>query len=61
MGAHCTFSNRIEELIINRQQVKRALANMAYDANAERRLYTGVEGEKEHKGELYGVKVRKFD
>ncbi|ORY86023.1 P-loop containing nucleoside triphosphate hydrolase protein [Leucosporidium creatinivorum] len=46
----------IEELIINRQQVKRALANMAYDANAERRLYTGVEGEKEHTGELYGVK-----
>lgn len=32
---------------------------MAYAANAERRLYTGVEGEKEHTGELYGVKVRK--
>ncbi|KAK4048550.1 hypothetical protein OIV83_004718 [Microbotryomycetes sp. JL201] len=46
----------IEELIINRQQNKRAMANIGYDANAERRLYEGVEGFKDREGELYGVK-----
>lgn len=50
-------SRSIEELIFNRQQAKRALANIAYDANAERRLFTGVEKEKGFEGELYGVKV----
>ncbi|KAM0786057.1 hypothetical protein ACM66B_006868 [Microbotryomycetes sp. NB124-2] len=46
----------LEELIINRQQNKRAMAGIGYEANAERRLYEGVEGDKERKGELYGVK-----
>ncbi|GAA5907695.1 hypothetical protein JCM6882_008950 [Rhodosporidiobolus microsporus] len=47
----------LEELIYNRQQYKRALASTAYDANAERRFYSGVEGEsKEEQGELWGVK-----
>ncbi|KAK4053639.1 hypothetical protein OIO90_003878 [Microbotryomycetes sp. JL221] len=46
----------IEELIINRQQYKRAMAGVGYDANAERRLYEGVEGDTTRKGELYGVK-----
>ncbi|GAA5858616.1 hypothetical protein JCM8547_001393 [Rhodosporidiobolus lusitaniae] len=47
----------LEELIYNRQQYKRALASTAYDANAERRLYSGVEGEgKSQQGELWGVK-----
>ena len=56
LTSSCTGS--IEELIFNRQQNKRALANIAYDANAERRLFSGVEGEgKAHEGELYGVKV----
>ncbi|GAA5896419.1 hypothetical protein JCM5296_002726 [Sporobolomyces johnsonii] len=47
----------LEELIYNRQQYKRAQANLAYDANAGQRLYSGVEGEgKEQAGELWGVK-----
>ncbi|GAA5839010.1 hypothetical protein JCM11251_007852 [Rhodosporidiobolus azoricus] len=47
----------LEELIYNRQQYKRALASTAYDANAERRFYSGVEGEgKDEQGELWGVK-----
>lgn len=54
----CASSISLEELIINRQQAKRALAGVGYEANAERRLYSGVEGEgKENAGELYGVKV----
>ncbi|GAA6005259.1 uncharacterized protein JCM10292_005359 [Rhodotorula paludigena] len=47
----------LEELIYNRQQYKRAIANTSYDAHAERRMYTGVEGEgKAVQGELWGVK-----
>lgn len=47
----------LEELILNRQQYKRALAGVAYDADATRRLYQGVEGDKSQRGELYGVRV----
>ncbi|GAA5862724.1 hypothetical protein JCM3774_001897 [Rhodotorula dairenensis] len=47
----------LEELIYNRQQYKRALASLGYDASAERRLFTGVQDEgKENAGELFGVK-----
>ncbi|BGP19952.1 hypothetical protein JCM10213_006729 [Rhodosporidiobolus nylandii] len=47
----------LEELIYNRQQYKRAIAAQAYDASAERRFYSGVEGEgKEEQGELWGVR-----
>ncbi|GAA5964461.1 hypothetical protein JCM21900_002382 [Sporobolomyces salmonicolor] len=47
----------LEELIYNRQQYKRAQANLAYDANAGQRLYSGVEGEgRDQAGELWGVK-----
>ncbi|GAA6062189.1 hypothetical protein JCM10212_001353 [Sporobolomyces blumeae] len=47
----------LEELILNRQQYKRAQAGIGYDATAERRLYSGVQGEgKENAGELWGVK-----
>ncbi|GEM11524.1 RAD26-like SNF2 family DNA-dependent ATPase [Rhodotorula toruloides] len=53
----------LEELIYNRQQYKRSIANTSYDASAERRLFTGVEGEgKEQAGELWGVKnIFKFN
>ncbi|SCV72976.1 BQ2448_6901 [Microbotryum intermedium] len=46
----------IEEIMINRQQMKRGLANVAYDAAPQPRLYTGVEGSKGHEGELFGVR-----
>ncbi|GAA5973582.1 hypothetical protein JCM11641_007134 [Rhodosporidiobolus odoratus] len=47
----------LEELIYNRQQYKRAIASTAYDANAERRFYSGVEGEgKDEQGDLWGVR-----
>ncbi|BGP43320.1 hypothetical protein JCM10450v2_007470 [Rhodotorula kratochvilovae] len=47
----------LEELIYNRQQYKRAMAKTSYDATAERRLYTGVQGEgKSQHGDLWGVK-----
>ncbi|CDR48662.1 hypothetical protein NBRC10512_001376 [Rhodotorula toruloides] len=53
----------LEELIYNRQQYKRSIANTSYDASAERRLFTGVEGEgKKQAGELWGVKnIFKFN
>ncbi|KAL8293050.1 hypothetical protein RQP46_000744 [Phenoliferia psychrophenolica] len=37
----------LEELIYNRQQYKRSQMNMGYDGTAEKRIYTGVEGEKD--------------
>ncbi|KDE05890.1 hypothetical protein MVLG_03703 [Microbotryum lychnidis-dioicae p1A1 Lamole] len=46
----------IEEIMINRQQMKRGLANVAYDAAPQPRLYTGIEGSKAHEGELFGVR-----
>ncbi|TKA50153.1 hypothetical protein B0A53_06428 [Rhodotorula sp. CCFEE 5036] len=47
----------LEELIYNRQQYKRAIASLGYDASAERRLFTGVQDEgKQNAGELFGVK-----
>ncbi|GAA5965708.1 hypothetical protein JCM3765_003226 [Sporobolomyces pararoseus] len=47
----------LEELILNRQQYKRAQAGVGYDATSERRLYSGVQGEgKDFAGELWGVK-----
>ncbi|KAI5474684.1 RAD26-like SNF2 family DNA-dependent ATPase, partial [Pseudohyphozyma bogoriensis] len=46
----------LEELIYNRQQYKRAQMGLGYEATAERRLYSGVEGEKDETGELWGVK-----
>ncbi|KAM0747985.1 hypothetical protein T439DRAFT_87826 [Meredithblackwellia eburnea MCA 4105] len=46
----------LEELIYNRQQYKRQVANIGYNATAERRVFGGVEGEKAMQGELFGVK-----
>jgi hypothetical protein len=51
----------LEELIYNRQQYKRHLAATAYDATAERRMYTGVEGEgKANQGEVRFLPLLSF-
>lgn len=46
----------IEEQIYVRQIYKQQQANIVYDATSERRYFNAVEGEKQHKGELFGVR-----
>lgn len=46
----------LEELVYNRQQYKRAIAGMGYDASAEHQVYEGVQGDKDNAGDLWGVK-----
>ncbi|KAL8291266.1 hypothetical protein RQP46_002244 [Phenoliferia psychrophenolica] len=53
----------LEELIYNRQQYKRGLGGLAYEANSEQRMFTGVEGEgRDAHGILWGCKnIFKFN
>lgn len=46
----------IDEIIYNRQVYKQQQMNIGYDASKERRLFDGVEGDKDNKGELFGAK-----
>ncbi|XP_068677020.1 DNA excision repair protein ERCC-6-like 2 [Montipora foliosa] len=48
-------SGTIEEMIYLRQVYKQQLANIAVKGTNERRYFTGVEGDKERKGELFGL------
>jgi len=45
----------IEETIYQRQIYKQQLVNITMDASNQRRYYTGVQGDKGQKGELWGV------
>ncbi|KAL9951050.1 hypothetical protein ACROYT_G043643 [Oculina patagonica] len=48
-------SGTIEEMMYLRQVYKQQLANIAVGGTNERRYFTGVEGEKDRKGELFGL------
>lgn len=48
-------SGTIEEMIYLRQVYKQQLANIAVKGTNERRYFTGVDGDKERKGELFGL------
>ncbi|KAJ3109129.1 hypothetical protein HK100_003336 [Physocladia obscura] len=45
----------LEEVIYGRQVYKQQQANIGYNASAERRLFSGVQGDKKKKGELFGL------
>ncbi|KAF8249036.1 hypothetical protein K440DRAFT_545082 [Wilcoxina mikolae CBS 423.85] len=49
-------SGTIEEIVYARQIYKQQQANIGYDASEERRYFTGVQGDKDNKGELFGLK-----
>ncbi|KAL7416662.1 P-loop containing nucleoside triphosphate hydrolase protein [Mrakia frigida] len=46
----------IEETIYARQIYKRQSASIGYDASMEKRNFTGIMGDKNHEGELFGLK-----
>lgn len=48
-------SGTLEEVIYGRQIYKTQAANIAYNNTEERRYFDGVEGEKGHEGELFGL------
>jgi SNF2 family DNA or RNA helicase len=48
-------SGTLEELVYQRQVYKQQQSNMAVDGVEERRYFDGVQGDKEQKGELFGV------
>ncbi|XP_032218750.2 DNA excision repair protein ERCC-6-like 2 isoform X2 [Nematostella vectensis] len=48
-------SGTIEEMMYLRQIYKQQMANIAISGSTERRYFMGVEGEKDHKGELFGI------
>uniref|UniRef100_A0A6P8HG51 DNA excision repair protein ERCC-6-like 2 isoform X2 n=1 Tax=Actinia tenebrosa TaxID=6105 RepID=A0A6P8HG51_ACTTE len=48
-------SGTIEEMIYLRQVYKQQMANIAVRGTSERRYFIGVEGEKDLKGELFGM------
>ncbi|KAJ7388197.1 hypothetical protein OS493_039292, partial [Desmophyllum pertusum] len=48
-------SGTIEEMMYLRQVYKQQLANIAVGGTNERRYFTGVEGDKDKKGELFGL------
>ena len=48
-------SGTLEELVYQRQVYKQQQSNVAVDGVEERRYFEGVQGDKEQKGELFGV------
>ena len=46
----------IEEIVYARQIYKQQQANIGYDASEERRYFTGVMGDRQNKGELFGLR-----
>ncbi|XP_044166630.1 DNA excision repair protein ERCC-6-like 2 isoform X4 [Acropora millepora] len=48
-------SGTIEEMIYLRQVYKQQLANVAIKGTNERRYFTGIEGDRKRKGELFGL------
>ncbi|KAL7273356.1 hypothetical protein RUND412_003791 [Rhizina undulata] len=46
----------IEEIVYARQIYKQQQANIGYGASTERRYFSGVMGDKENKGEIFGLK-----
>jgi SNF2 family DNA or RNA helicase len=46
----------IEEIVYARQIYKQQQANIGYNASNERRYFTGVMGDQQNKGELFGLK-----
>jgi hypothetical protein len=49
-------SGTIEEIVYARQIYKQQQANIGYGASEERRYFMGVMGDKDNKGELFGLK-----
>ena len=45
----------IEEMVYQRQVYKQQQSNVAVDASKERRYFEGVQGDKQHQGELFGL------
>ncbi|KAJ3029664.1 UNVERIFIED_CONTAM: hypothetical protein HDU68_011471 [Siphonaria sp. JEL0065] len=45
----------LEEVIYGRQVYKQQQAQIGYEASEERRLFSGVQGDKKKKGELFGL------
>ena len=46
----------VEEIVYARQIYKQQQANIGYNASAERRYFTGVQDQKEMKGDIFGLK-----
>lgn len=49
-------SGTIEEIVYARQIYKQQQANIGYNASIERRYFKGVQGQKDMKGEIFGLK-----
>ncbi|KIW00756.1 uncharacterized protein PV09_07737 [Verruconis gallopava] len=48
-------SGTIEEIVYARQIYKQQQANIGYTASSERRYFTGVQNDKDRKGEIFGL------
>ncbi|EME83726.1 uncharacterized protein MYCFIDRAFT_203723, partial [Pseudocercospora fijiensis CIRAD86] len=46
----------VEEIVYARQIYKQQQAQIGYNASVERRYFKGVQGQAEHKGEIFGLK-----
>jgi hypothetical protein len=45
----------VEEIVYARQIYKQQQANIGYNASVERRYFSGVQGDQNHKGEIFGL------
>jgi SNF2 family DNA or RNA helicase len=45
----------VEEIVYARQIYKQQQANIGYNASVERRYFSGVQDDKDHKGEIFGL------